>query len=174
VLEYTLLEDNLDEINLRFKEIIVYRDYKNNLEIRFISINRENEKNTLSEIVVSAYSVERENYELIGVNYRGNKDLTRILTVDVLQGNPLSKELPVSENVEVSKRGNKEKGCNSIRFAQKDRAMRLYSKGVKIRNYCTTRPSDEKLVELEINALTDIFNFDTRYLDIFAIILRRG
>jgi hypothetical protein len=31
----------------------------------------------------------------------------------------------------------------------------------KNRNYCTT--TDEKLVELEINGLTDIFNLDTRY-----------
>jgi hypothetical protein len=141
LIEYTLIEDNFDETNLRNKEILVNRDYSNNKEIGFIDKNNENEKK---------------------VNYRGHRDL-RILTSYGLPCNTGRKELPVSGNVEVSKRGNKEKGYNSIRFAQKDRAMRLYSKGVKIRNYCTTRPSDEKLVELEINGLTDIFNLDTRY-----------
>jgi NADH:ubiquinone oxidoreductase subunit C len=89
LIEYSLIDDNFDETNLRFKEIIEYRDYKNKFEIGFISKNSENERNSLSEIVVSAYSAERENFDLYGVTYRRDKDLRRILTSYGLQGSPL-------------------------------------------------------------------------------------
>jgi NADH:ubiquinone oxidoreductase subunit C len=140
LIEYSLIDDNFDETNLRFKEIIEYRDYKNKFEIGFISKNSENERNSLSEIVVSAYSAERENFDLYGVTYRGHKDLRRILTSYGLQGNPLQKELPVS----------------SISF----------SKGVIMRNYCTT--SDKNLAELELNALQEIISHDVNYLEIIS------
>jgi hypothetical protein len=53
-------------------------------QIGFRVKNSEIERN--SEIVASP---ERENFELIGVNYIGNKDLTRILLA-YLQGNRVS------------------------------------------------------------------------------------
>jgi hypothetical protein len=86
----------------------------------------------------------------------------------VLQGNTLSKELPVSSNVEVSKMGNKGKGYNLIRFAQKDRAI---SKGAKIRNYCTTSLTQENLSEITIIAIADV---DVRYLDFIVELLHVG
>jgi hypothetical protein len=55
LLENTLIDENLDESNMRFKEIVVFRDYKNNIEIALLSKNIENKRYSLSEIVTSAY-----------------------------------------------------------------------------------------------------------------------
>jgi NADH:ubiquinone oxidoreductase subunit C len=138
LIEYSLIDDNFDETNLRFKEIIEYRDYKNKFEIGFISKNSENERNSLSEIVVSAYSAERENFDLYGVTYRRDKDLRRILTSYGLQGNPLQKDFPVSKYREASKMGTKGIVYNTIRFSQSYRTIRLYSQSSLYRHFCTS------------------------------------
>jgi NADH:ubiquinone oxidoreductase subunit C len=155
LIEYSLIDDNFDETNLRFKEIIEYRDYKNNLEIGFISKNSENERNSLSEIVVSAYSAERENFDLYGVTYRGDKDLRRILTSYGLQGNPLQKELSYKGNITV-KSGKLSFKC-------------------QVRHFCTFYVHDySNYSEITVTAISDIMLLDMECLKFVAYMFHRS
>jgi NADH:ubiquinone oxidoreductase subunit C len=163
LIEYTLIDDNFDETNLRFKEIIEYRDYKNKLEIGFISKNSENERNSLSEIVVSAYSAERENFDLYGVTYRGHKDLRRILTSYGLQGNPLHKDFPMSGYLEIVKISVSRIEYKSIKLGQYYRNIRNFSSD--------NSNSGTWLIELGVLAIREIMRSRKRV--VYRLIIER-
>ena len=95
----------------RFKLIYLLLSHEKNVRIK-ISINFEIEKKipTITKIYPSANWMEREVFDMYGVEFIGHPDLRRILTDYNFEGYPLRKDFPLT-------------GYNEVRYSEKEKKV---------------------------------------------------
>jgi len=95
----------------RFKLIYLLLSHEENIRIK-ISINFEIEKKipTITKIYPSANWMEREVFDMYGVEFIGHPDLRRILTDYNFEGYPLRKDFPLT-------------GFNEVRYSEKEKKV---------------------------------------------------
>ena len=95
----------------RFKLIYLFLSHQHNLRIK-LSINFElNQKiSTLTKIFPSANWMEREVFDMYGIEFKEHPDLRRILTDYNFEGYPLRKDFPLT-------------GFNEVRYSEKEKKV---------------------------------------------------
>ena len=95
----------------RFKLIYLLLSHEKNIRIK-ISINFEIGKKipTITKIYPSANWMEREVFDMYGVEFIGHPDLRRILTDYNFEGYPLRKDFPLT-------------GFNEVRYSEKEKKV---------------------------------------------------
>ncbi|MDB9795921.1 NADH-quinone oxidoreductase subunit C [Pelagibacteraceae bacterium] len=95
----------------RFSLIYLLLSHEKNLRIK-VSINFEIEKkiSTLTKIYPSANWMEREVFDMYGIDFSGHPDLRRILTDYNFEGHPLRKDFPLT-------------GFNEVRYSEKEKKV---------------------------------------------------
>ena len=95
----------------RFSLVYLLLSHEKNKRIK-ISINFEIEKKipTLTKIFPSANWMEREVFDMYGVEFTDHPDLRRILTDYNFEGHPLRKDFPLS-------------GFNEVRYSEKEKKV---------------------------------------------------
>ena len=102
--------DYLEE-EKRFKLIYLFLSHEKNIRIK-ISINFEIGKKipTITKIYPSANWMEREVFDMYGIEFSDHPDLRRILTDYNFEGYPLRKDFPLT-------------GFNEVRYSEKDKKV---------------------------------------------------
>lgn len=97
----------------RFKLVYLFLSHENNLRIK-ISINFEMTQQipSITKIFPSANWMEREVFDMYGVNFKDHPDLRRILTDYGFEGHPLRKDFPLTGHTEVRYSEDKKKVIN--------------------------------------------------------------
>ena len=95
----------------RFNLIYLLLSHENNTRIK-ISINFEIEKKipTLTKVYPSANWMEREVFDMYGIEFVGHPDLRRILTDYNFEGHTLRKDFPLT-------------GFNEVRYSEKEKKV---------------------------------------------------
>ena len=95
----------------RFKLIYLLLSHERNIRIK-ISINFEIGKKipTITKIYPSANWMEREVFDMYGIEFSNHPDLRRILTDYNFEGYPLRKDFPLT-------------GFNEVRYSEKDKKV---------------------------------------------------
>ena len=95
----------------RFKLIYLLLSHENNTRIK-IAINLELGKKipTITKIFPSANWMEREVFDMYGIEFEHHPDLRRILTDYNFKGHPLRKDFPLT-------------GFNEVRYSEKDKKV---------------------------------------------------
>ena len=95
----------------RFKLIYLLLSHEKNVRIK-ISINFEIEKKipTITKIYPSANWMEREVFDMYGIEFIDHPDLRRILTDYNFEGHPLRKDFPLT-------------GFNEVRYSEKEKKV---------------------------------------------------
>ena len=95
----------------RFKLVYLMLSHENNLRIN-ISIKFEIGKkiNSITKIFPSANWMEREVFDMYGIEFENHPDLRRILTDYGFEGHPLRKDFPLT-------------GFNEVRYSEKDKKV---------------------------------------------------
>ena len=95
----------------RFKLVYLMLSHENNLRIK-ISIKFEIGKkiNSITKIFPSANWMEREVFDMYGIEFENHPDLRRILTDYGFEGHPLRKDFPLT-------------GFNEVRYSEKDKKV---------------------------------------------------
>ena len=95
----------------RFKLVYLFLSHENNYRIK-ISIKFETNQaiNSITKIFPSANWMEREVFDMYGVNFKNHPDLRRILTDYGFKGHPLRKDFPLT-------------GFNEVRYSEKDKKV---------------------------------------------------
>tara|TARA_B100000925_G_scaffold256987_1_gene211116 strand:- start:546 stop:1169 length:624 start_codon:yes stop_codon:yes gene_type:complete len=90
------------ENEIRFQVVYNLLSMSNNSRIRVKTFTDNNDSITsVSKLFSCAEWYEREAYDLFGINFKGNKDLRRLLTDYGFEGHPLRKDFPLTGYVEV-------------------------------------------------------------------------
>ena len=90
------------ENEIRFQVVYNLLSMSNNSRIRVKTFTDKNDSITsVSKLFLCAEWYEREAYDLFGINFKGNKDLRRLLTDYGFEGHPLRKDFPLTGYVEV-------------------------------------------------------------------------
>jgi len=99
------------EEDKRFKLVYLLLSHENNLRIK-ISINFEIDKKipSIVKIFPSANWMEREVFDMYGIEFENHPDLRRILTDYNFKGHPLRKDFPLT-------------GFNEVRYSEKDKKV---------------------------------------------------
>ena len=93
--------DYPDEEN-RFNLVYLFLSHENNLRIKLIiKFQSDQIINSLTKIFPSANWMEREVFDMYGVNFKDHPDLRRILTDYGFEGHPLRKDFPLTGHTEV-------------------------------------------------------------------------
>ena len=90
------------ENEIRFQVVYNLLSMSNNSRIRVKTYTDKNDSViSVSKLFPCAEWYEREAYDLFGINFKGNKDLRRLLTDYGFEGHPLRKDFPLTGYVEV-------------------------------------------------------------------------
>jgi len=95
----------------RFSLVYLLLSHEKNTRIK-VSINFEIKKkvSTITKIYPSANWMEREVFDMYGIEFIGHPDLRRILTDYNFEGHPLRKDFPVT-------------GFNEVRYSEKEKKV---------------------------------------------------
>jgi NADH-quinone oxidoreductase subunit C len=95
----------------RFKLIYLLLSHEKNIRIK-VSINFEVEKKipTITKIYPSANWMEREVFDMYGIEFKDHPDLRRILTDYNFEGHPLRKDFPLT-------------GFTEVRYSEKEKKV---------------------------------------------------
>jgi NADH-quinone oxidoreductase subunit C len=95
----------------RFSLVYLLLSHEKNIRIK-VSINFEIEKKipTLTKIYPSANWMEREVFDMYGIEFTDHPDLRRILTDYNFEGHPLRKDFPLT-------------GFNEVRYSEKEKKV---------------------------------------------------
>ncbi len=99
------------EENQRFKLIYLFLSHEFNQRMIISYLINENEMiSSLTPIFPSANWMEREVFDMYGVNFKDHPDLRRILTDYGFKGHPLRKDFPLT-------------GFNEVRYSEKEKKV---------------------------------------------------
>ena len=97
----------------RFKMIYLFLSHEFNKRILISSLINSNEVvPSLTKIFPSANWMEREVFDMYGINFKDHPDLRRILTDYNFEGHPLRKDFPLTGHTEVRYSEDKKKVIN--------------------------------------------------------------
>ena len=99
------------ERDKRFRLVYLFLSHENNLRIK-VSINFEIKKkvSSITKIFPSANWMEREVFDMYGIQFANHPDLRRILTDYGFKGHPLRKDFPLT-------------GFNEVRYSEKNKKV---------------------------------------------------
>ena len=99
------------EREMRFKLVYLFLSHENNKRIKVDFIIKENNSVTsITSIFPSANWMEREVFDMYGINFKNHPDLRRILTDYGFHGHPLRKDFPLT-------------GHNEVRYSEDDKKV---------------------------------------------------
>jgi len=88
--------------DMRFKIVYLLLSHENNQRVILDTFIKENEfVSSLSSVFPSANWMEREVFDMYGIEFKNHPDLRRILTDYNFKGHPLRKDFPLTGNNEV-------------------------------------------------------------------------
>ena len=97
----------------RFKLIYFLLSHENNLRLNIEFFIKENDLvSSVTSIFPSANWMEREVFDMYGINFKDHPDLRRILTDYGFEGHPLRKDFPLTGHSEVRYSEDKKKVIN--------------------------------------------------------------
>ena len=86
----------------RFRIVYFFLSHEKNLRISInININEKTSVPSITKIFPSANWMEREVFDMYGINFKDHPDLRRILTDYGFKGHPLRKDFPLTGHTEV-------------------------------------------------------------------------
>tara|TARA_Y100000816_G_scaffold249103_1_gene198538 strand:- start:775 stop:1380 length:606 start_codon:yes stop_codon:yes gene_type:complete len=101
------------ENSKRFKVVYLFLSHEFNQRIiLYYHINENEVISSLTNVFPSANWMEREVFDMYGVNFKDHPDLRRILTDYGFEGHPLRKDFPLSGHTEVRYSEDKKKVIN--------------------------------------------------------------
>ena len=93
--------DNPDN-EKRFRIVYFFLSHEKNLRISInINVNEKTSVPSITKIFPSANWMEREVFDMYGINFKDHPDLRRILTDYGFKGHPLRKDFPLTGHTEV-------------------------------------------------------------------------
>ena len=106
----------------RFCLIYLFLSHEKNLRIKVkINFETHDQISSLTKVFPSANWMEREVFDMYGINFKSHPDLRRILTDYNFKGHPLRKDFPLT-------------GFNEVRYSEKDKKV-IYEKVKLEQNY---------------------------------------
>ena len=106
----------------RFKIVYLFLSHENNQRLILDFFIKENEfASSLSSIFPSANWMEREVFDMYGIEFKNHPDLRRILTDYNFKGHPLRKDFPLT-------------GHNEVRYSEDEKKV-IYEKVKLEQNY---------------------------------------
>ncbi|HVN96192.1 MAG TPA: NADH-quinone oxidoreductase subunit C [Syntrophorhabdaceae bacterium] len=83
------------EAEPRFEIVYILRSTRNNKRVTIKTRTRQTGMDTVSDLFKAAEWLEREIYDMFGVQFVNHPDLRRIYTDDDFEGHPLRKDFPL-------------------------------------------------------------------------------